>query len=73
MPRHNHQHLPQVFGCSGLLISVTLLILSLLLQTTMSDVSDFPCYSEDISLWEPVTKPTWGLHYFCPAVTDFQV
>ena len=28
----------------------------LLLQTTMSDMSDFTCYSEDISLWEPVTK-----------------
>ena len=39
----------------------------------MSDVSNFAHYSEDISLWEPVTKAAWGLHDFCPVVTNFRV
>ena len=70
MPRHNHQHLPQVFGCCCPLESITPLILFLPFQTTMSN---FALPSVDISLWEPMMKVRWDSHNFCPVVKNVQV
>ena len=36
-------------------------------------MSDFEALSANVSLWNPVTKATWGSHDFCPMLTTFHV
>ena len=36
-------------------------------------MSDSVALSADTSLWDPMMKVKWGLHDFCPVVTNFHM